>query len=283
MSRRARSEIYWRENGHGPPLVLLNGWSASGIAWPSEWVHELRSQFRVIRIDNRGTGWSRYARTPFTMADLADDVLAVLEDAEIDRATVFGLSMGGMIAQEVAIRAPERVGGLVLAGTAPPMPAYRPKTSLAATALLRPIGRRETLEDYFRSLWSQAVGEGFADRHPEIVDELVGQVVQRPTPRRLLVHQLRAVLGWGHAGRLAGISAPTVILHGTDDRFIEIGAGRRIAELIPGSRFVELDGVGHLIPHEDPWATFAAIGDITERRVATGDVATPRDGLLTRS
>jgi 3-oxoadipate enol-lactonase len=273
MSRRARSEIYWRENGHGPALVLLNGWSASGIAWPSQWVRELRSQFRVIRIDNRGTGWSRYAATPFTMADLADDVVGVLDEAEIDRASVFGVSMGGMIAQELAIRAPDRVGGLVLAGTAPPVPAYRPRTSFAASALLQPIGRGETLEHYFRALWSQAVGDGFADRHPEIIEELVRQVVQRPTPRGLLVHQLRAVVGWGHAARLRAISTPTVILHGTDDRFIDIGAGLRIAELIPGSRFIELDGVGHLIPHEDPWVTFEVIGEVTQTWVGAASAA----------
>jgi pimeloyl-ACP methyl ester carboxylesterase len=216
-------------------------------------------------MDNRGTGWSRYAVTPFTMADLADDVVSVLDEAEVDRATVFGLSMGGMIAQELAIRAPERIGGLVLAATAPPMPALRPKASFGASALLRPVGRRETLEDYFRSLWSQATGDGFVQRHPEIIDELVRQVVQRPTPKALLIHQLRAVVGWGHAARLTGISAPTVVLHGTDDRFVEIAAGRRLGQLIQSSRFVELDGVGHLVPHEDPWVTFEVIGEITGR------------------
>ena len=266
MSRR-RSEVYWRASGSGPALVLLNGWSASGIAWPSEWVRMLRSRFRVIRIDNRGTGWSRYAATPFTMADLAEDVLGVLDEDDIERATVFGLSMGGMIAQELALRSPERVGGLVLAGTAPPTPAYKPRNSFAASALLRPMGRRETLDEYVRTLWSGAVADGFAERHPEIIDELVSQIVQRPTPRRLLVHQLRAVIGWGHASRLTALSAPTVVLHGTDDRFVDIAAGRRLAELIGGSRLVELEGVGPLVPHEDPWTTSGAITEVTEQWV----------------
>jgi pimeloyl-ACP methyl ester carboxylesterase len=204
------------------------------------------------------------------MADLADDVVGVLDEAEVDRATVFGLSMGGMIAQELALRAPQRVGGLVLAGTAPPISAYRAKTAFAPAVLLRPVRRRETLEAYFGTLWSQAVGDGFAERHPEIIDELVHQVVQRPTPRSLLIHQLRAVAGWGHAGRLSKISSPTVVVHGIDDRFIEITAARRLAELIPGSRLVELEGVGHLVSHEDPWVTFELIGEVTERWVGVG-------------
>jgi pimeloyl-ACP methyl ester carboxylesterase len=222
----------------------------------------------VIRIDNRGTGWSRFASTPFTMADLADDVISVLDDAAAPRAIVFGLSMGGMIAQETALRAPQRIAGLVLAATAPPMPAYRPTTSFFAAALLRPPGRRQTLEDYFRGLWSQAVARGFVDAHPEVIEELVAQILARPTPRSMLVHQLRAVLGWGHASRLATIASPTVVLHGREDRFIDVSAGRRLSELIPGSRFVELDGVGHLVACEAPKAAADAIDEVSRRALS---------------
>jgi pimeloyl-ACP methyl ester carboxylesterase len=253
MTAPASRGVHWRDGGHGPALVLLNGWSASGISWPSEWLRGLKTRYQVIRIDNRGSGWSRHAPTPFTMADLADDVASVLDEAEIERATVFGLSMGGMIAQEFAMRSPERLVGLVLAATAPPMPAYRPRTSGGmAWALMRPVRRHETLEEYFRSLWSTAVGEGFAAQSPEILDELVAQIVQRPTPRAMLVHQLRAVVGWGHAERLARVDCPTVVVHGTEDSFIDVSAGRRLAELIPSCRFVELPKVGHLIAHEAP-------------------------------
>ncbi len=253
MNASASSGVHWREGGSGAPLVLLNGWSASGIAWPSAWLRGLRTRYRVIRIDNRGSGWSRYASRPFTMADLAADVAYVLDEEGIERATVFGLSMGGMIAQEFAMRSPERLEGLVLAATAPPMPAYKPTTSGGvAWALARPVARGETLEEYFRTLWSAAVGTGFAEHSPDIMDELVQQILQRPTPKGMLVHQLRAVVGWGHAERLARIDCPTVVVHGAEDSFIDVSAGRRLAELIPGCRFVELPGIGHLIAHEAP-------------------------------
>lgn len=244
---------HWRAGGHGPALILLNGWSASGLAWPGAWISDLQRSFRVIRIDNRGSGWSRFAEMPFTMADLAADVLDVMDDAEIESATIFGLSMGGMIAQETAMRAPQRVTGLVLAATAPPMPGYRPRSGSAlALSLVRPPGFREPLDRYFRKLWASATAEGFAERNPALMDELVRQILERPTPRALLMHQLRAVVGWGRVERLQRISGPTVVVHGSEDSLMDIRAGRRLAELIPNSRFVELEGVGHLIAHEAP-------------------------------
>src|SRR5205814_6555021 len=156
--------------------------------------------YRVIRIDNRGSGYSRFAATPFTMADLADDVADVFDAANAERATVLGMSMGGMIAQEFAFRHPDRLAGLVLTATRPPAPIYAaPKASNELLELLTPPRRDETLADYFTRLWTAATGPGFAEREPDAIAELVEQVVERPTPRVMLLHQLRAVNGWGHA------------------------------------------------------------------------------------
>src|SRR3712207_1314396 len=117
-SRRARRpQVHWRASGRGPALVLINGWNASGRAWPVAWLRELERRYRVVTPDNRGSGWSRHAETPFTIADLADDVLDVLDAEEIDRAGVLGISMGGMVAQEVALRAPDCVAALFLVAT----------------------------------------------------------------------------------------------------------------------------------------------------------------------
>jgi len=253
VKRGRRPEVYWRAGGRGPALVLLNGWSASGLAWPRSWVRELERRFRVIRIDNRGSGYSRFAPTPFTMPDLADDVADVLDEAEVERAAVVGMSMGGMIAQEFAVRHGRRLDGLVLTATRPPAPAYYAgKHAHELFGLLTPPRRDETLDTYFTRLWSTATGEGFAEREPGSIAELVRQIVARPTPRQMLLHQLRAVNGWGHAERLGAILAPTVVVHGADDRMVNVENGRRLAELIPGSRFVSLPGVGHLPPLEAP-------------------------------
>ena len=162
---------------------------------------------------------------PFTMSDLAKDVTSVLDEEGVDRAAVFGLSMGGMIAQELAIRAPDRVTALVLSGTRPPSPAFHATAASPVTwHLLRPLGRRETREAYFRRVWSLAAAKGFAERRPEVIEELVQQIVEKPTPRPMLMRQLTAVAGWGHAERLAAYPHP----HG--------GGARRRGLVHPGGQ-----------------------------------------------
>lgn len=260
---RARGpQVFWRAHGSGPPVVLINGYSASALAWPRPWTRELERRFNLITLDNRGSGWSRFAEAPFTIGDLADDVAAVLDAAEVSRATVLGLSMGGMIAQELALRRPEVVNGLVLAATRPPHPSFAGPSLVTAWQLVRPPGRGETLEHYFRTLWTAAAAPGFAETHPDEIEELVSQTMERPTPRAMLVHQLRAMSGWAHADRLTGLSAPTVIVHGDADRFSPPANGRALARLIPGARHIPLEGVGHLLPHEAPDVLGAVIDEL---------------------
>jgi 3-oxoadipate enol-lactonase len=277
VRRPAKPEIYWRHGGRGPALVLINGWSASGLAWPRTWVRALERDFRVIRVDNRGSGYSRFAQMPFTLPDLADDVAAVLDELETDRAMVAGMSMGGMIAQEFALRQSSRLAGLVLIATRPPAPAYAiPKASGLMLDLLAPPRRDETLETYFSRLWTTATGTGFAEREPESIAELVAQIVARPTPRAMLMQQLRAVNGWGHAERLRRITAPTAIVHGAEDRMIDVVNGRRLAALIPGSRYFELEGVGHLPPLEAPDRLLQVIAGVASEKAADNAAAPTR-------
>jgi 3-oxoadipate enol-lactonase len=255
--------------------VLLNGWSASGLAWPRRWLASLESDYRVIRIDNRGSGFSRFAETPFTMPDLADDVEAVLDATETETATVAGMSMGGMIAQEFALRHGDRLDCLVLIATRPPAPAYAvAKASSIVLDLLSPPRKGEPLEPYFTRLWTSATGAGFARREPERIAELVRQIVERPTPRAMLLHQSRAVSGWGHAERLKGLRIPTAVVHGAEDRLIDPENGRRLAKLIPGAALFELPGVGHLPPLEAPDDLLKIIAGVNhdERGSHTADV-----------
>jgi 3-oxoadipate enol-lactonase len=272
MARR-KPQIYWRESGRGPALVLINGWSASGLAWPSAWLRELRGEFRVICPDNRGTGWSRHAETPYSIGDLASDIVDVLDDAQAVRATVLGVSMGGMIAAELAIRAPERLHGLVLTATRGPGPTQRPLMAPSiAWQLIRPLGRGQTLDAYFRRLWSSAAAPGFAKDHPDVLEELVAQCVERPTPRALTMLQLRAASAWGRSRRLARISTPAVVVHGEADPLVHVRHARRLTELIPAAGYVELPGVGHLTPHEAPQALLDALRTVAAQ-AAEQDVA----------
>ena len=247
---KARPVVHWRKSGNGPPLLLLNGWTASGLAWPSQWLSRLEESYDVIRIDNRGTGWSRSAPWPFTIEDLADDARDVLDDSAIQPAAVLGISMGGMIAQELAIRHSDIVERLVLVATRPPTPAHTPMSSDALRLTWGRPPRGHSLREYFVATWAQTAGDGFAAAHPQVLEELGDQIMRRITPRGGLVNQVRAIMSWHGPQRLRRISAPTTIIHGAQDPLITVDNGRRLAELIPTARYVELSGVGHLVAHE---------------------------------
>jgi pimeloyl-ACP methyl ester carboxylesterase len=256
--------VFW----HGPDLVdadvrptvvLVNGWTASGLLWPAAFVEQLEGSFDVVRVDNRGSGYSRTSPAPFTLAHLADDVRDVLHAIGARSATVVGLSMGGMIAQELAIRHPEVVRRLVLCGTRPPAPAgFAPASSILQSMTSRPHPG-ESIGEFFERTWGAVVGADFGHGRPDAMRELISLLRERPTPRAGVMNQMRAIAGWSDASRLERITAPTVVIHGADDPLIPVGNGMRLAQLIPDATYVELPGVGHLVPFEDPDALLAAI------------------------
>ena len=249
-------KVFWHGpdnvDGTKPLIVLLNGWTASGLVWPRSLVQHLESEADVIRIDNRASGYSRMAPAPFTIAEMADDVADVIRFVGARSAVVVGLSMGGMIAQELAVRHPQLVERLVLCGTRPPIPAGFLSKAGALDAVMSARRPAETVPDYFRRSWGAAVAQGFAERRPDLVDEMVDQISERPTPRTGVLAQMRAVATWTDPERLTQINSPTVVIHGREDPLFPVGNGMRLAQLIPGARYIELPHVGHLVPFEAP-------------------------------
>jgi 3-oxoadipate enol-lactonase len=247
-------EAHAHVSGDGPPLLLVNGWTASGTMWPRSLVDDLSRDHRVIRVDNRGTGFARGAPAPFRIADLADDAAAALARHDRRPATVVGVSMGGMIAQELALRHPDRVRGLVLVATRPPAPAH----IQARPAVLRAVLEVPRAGDA-SAMWAALCAEGFVESNPAAVDELVSQVLERVTPRAAVFAQMRAIAAWGGPHRLRAIRCPTTVVHGGADRLMPVGNGMRLARMIRGARYVEIAGVGHLVPMEAPQPLLDAI------------------------
>jgi pimeloyl-ACP methyl ester carboxylesterase len=263
--RKASMPVHWHDTGSREPLLLLNGWTASGLAWPSLWLRKLEQRYRVIRMDNRGSGWSRHARSPFTIADLADDAQFVLRSCEVESATVLGFSMGGMIAQELAYRHPEFVSKLVLVGTRPPTPAQVPADRAALAAAMQPPAPGQSLADHLRATWGRLAAPDFAEAHPHVLDELVAQVMRRPTPHACVLAQVRAIAGWSGPRRCTRIDVPTVVVHGTRDPLMPVGNGMRLARLIPRADYVELAGVGHLVAYEAGDELLAVLDQVSGR------------------
>ena len=195
-------QVHWHDGGSGPALVMLNGWTASGVMWPDALIQDLERRFRVIRIDNRGTGWSRTAVEGYSITDMAADAAEVLRFLHVKRATVLGLSMGGMIAQDLAARRPDLVDRLLLVGTRPPTPLHVPGNPAELHAALRPRGADESWPHFIRSIWARQLGAGtVGQRREHILDEIVAQSLRRTTPRAGMLGQARAVAAWSNSRR----------------------------------------------------------------------------------
>ncbi|MET0324704.1 MAG: alpha/beta fold hydrolase [Ilumatobacteraceae bacterium] len=259
--RKAEAAIHHHEGGSGPAVVLINGWTASGLVWPAAMVAELERGHRVVRIDNRGSGWSRHAPRPYTVGDMARDARDVIDRLGLDRPTVVGLSMGGMIAQELAMHWPSRVGRLVLLGTRPPSPEDVAPPARVTASLLSTPPKGMSLRTFLREGWATVAAPGFGRDHPEAVDEMARSIARRPTPRFAVLDQARALAAWHGAHRLRRIIVPTTVVHGAEDPLIPVHNGMRLAQLIPGAHYVELPDVGHLVPYEAPSRVAAIIAD----------------------
>ncbi|MET0145423.1 MAG: alpha/beta hydrolase [Ilumatobacteraceae bacterium] len=257
--RGVDKQINVHDGGAGPAIVLVQGWTASGLVWPAAMVAELERTHRVVRVDNRGSGWSRRAPRPYTISGLARDVRDAIDRLDLGRPIVAGLSMGGMITQELALRWPDRVGRIVLMGTKPPSPQDVPPPLALTARLLASPPPGVPLRTFLRDMWAEYAAPGFAESQPDMIEEMADSIAQRPTPRFAVLDQARAVGAWHGSGRLTGMTVPTTVVHGTEDPLIPVANGMRISRLVPGARYIELEGVGHLVPYEAPTRTAAII------------------------
>ena len=232
--------IHYQDDGDGFPLLVLAGFAMSGLLWPASWVSPLTREHRVLRVCNRGMGRSEVPTAEFTTTDMARDALAVLDSLEIDRAAVLGWSMGGTVAQEIAMIAPERVSRLVLANTWAPGGTQRP----------------EAIQLGSTSVWTRLSGASHQER--EELRELDAAYPAMPPPLQVLMFQMQALVAW-NVERDISVPQPTLILHGADDPLIPVDNGRRLAKLIPHADYVELDGVGHMFAWEEPARTASLI------------------------
>lgn len=271
---REGASIYWEASGpeDAPLVLLIMGLGLSSRAWDelparlhpaSVGSAELgppagSRSFRVVVFDNRGVGRSIAPAGSFSVATLADDAAAVIRAAGGSEAApihVFGISLGGMIAQELVLRHPALVSRLVLGATHPSLLRGRwPSVGLAILFLLLILlgpGR-----EGFR-LARICVSPGFPSRAAEDWGRWI-HALEHAGPRTAL-RQLWAALRHGTAERLRSVRAPTLVLSGDLDRVVPCENSRRLAELIPGSRLVLLPGAGHIFPLEQPNETTALL------------------------
>lgn len=262
QARGARIHYQLLGPADGQPLVLLRGLARSARYWLG--FHELLAQrFRIVLVDNRGVGFSDATRPPYTTSQMADDVIAVLDDAGIRRAHLFGISLGGMIAQWTAAKYPHRIDRLVLGCTTGGGRAGSGATVDAMAALLR--GGTMPFHEAMRHTAPWVVAPHFLEARPEVIDRWVAIAVEEPPRFAGLLGQLWAGARHDCSRHLRRIRSETLVLTGDADRLIPAINSYRLVERIPQARIRVLGRAGHDFPTELPEQTAEIVGDFVHR------------------
>ncbi len=234
--------IYHEEQGHGEPLLLIGGLGANLREW---WniLPVYSREFHVITFDNRGSGRTDKPEEAYSIAQFADDAAGLLDALGAASAFVYGPSMGGFIAQELAIRHPDRVRALVLGCTTP----GSTRSTVPDIEVVRKLEENSKLpkEQGIPAGWSLGYTQEFIDRNRDLLWEKATWCSEYAPPPEAFRRQLEAALQHDTLDRLDRITAPTLVITGENDIIIPAANSRLLAERIPGAELVLLPGVGH--------------------------------------
>jgi pimeloyl-ACP methyl ester carboxylesterase len=255
-----------------PAVLLVMGLGMQLVAWPDAFVQGLHEDgWRVVRFDNGDAGLSQHfpelgvpnvviesvrhrlgmrMQAPYTLHDMAADAVGVLDALDIGRAHVVGVSLGGMVAQRMAVAAPQRVlslASIMSSSGARYLPGPRPQVWRAMTR--RPAGTSEdALVEHTIQLLRTIASPAFPHDEQQVRERL-RQALRRSVNPGGVVRQMVAVASDSHrADELARIAAPTLVVHGTDDPMVPFPCGHDTARRIPGARLVPVRGMGHDLP-----------------------------------
>jgi pimeloyl-ACP methyl ester carboxylesterase len=246
----AGTELHYLRAGEGEPLLLIQGMSATHLAWGRPFLDELERSFDTIVFDNRGMGLSGEAELPFAIADLAADAAGLLDALELETAHVAGISMGGMIAQELALARPERIRTLTIGASY----CGGPEGTLMAPEDLQMLGTAYAsgvADQVFRAMWEINLSPDFrAEDSRFAAFTEMGSAL--PAPQPVVLQQMQACAAHDTHERLGQIELPTLVIHGDADRLLGYPNGQQIAARIPGARLETLEGVGHMFWWEQP-------------------------------
>jgi pimeloyl-ACP methyl ester carboxylesterase len=269
-----------------PALLLVMGLATQMIAWHEDFCTELADRgFHVIRFDNRDVGRSsamRHLRVPtmrqlalrskkaagYTLSDMAGDAVGLLDHLGIERAHVVGASMGGMIAQTIAIEHPDRVLSLssIMSNTGSRW-SGQPKLATYRVLLGTPPQDRDKFIEHVVTMYRVIGSPGF-DRDEDDLRDIAGRSYDRGRNPAGSGRQLAAIIASGdRTERLHGLHVPTVVIHGTKDRLVSPSGGRATAKAIPGAQLVTIEGMGHDLPRAT-WLRI--IGAIAENAARAG-------------
>jgi 3-oxoadipate enol-lactonase len=242
-------EVAFDLRGTGEPVVMIHGAQGDQSMF-NEIATLFTRDFRVLTFDQRGSGLSEKPDMDYSIALFADDTAALMDHVGFPQAHVIGVSMGGMIAQEFALRHPHKVISLVLGCTTPGGPKAHRIGGSAFTAAYS--SKPMSAEERGRALAEAAFTKGYIDRHPEIVPAMIEARRQRPIDPVALGHRLKAVMDHDSYDRLPEINCPTLVITGRDDALIAWENSAILTQRIPNAKLTVLEPAGHCFWLEQP-------------------------------
>jgi 3-oxoadipate enol-lactonase len=249
----AGTELNYERAGAGEPLLLIQGMSANHKAWGRPFSSLLERDFEVISFDNRGMGLSSRVTEAFSIAEMAADTAGLLDALEIESAHVLGISMGGMIAQELALTEPEKLRSLTLGCTYCGGEGSQLMDPADFQGLVEAMSSGDA-QRVFRAMYELNLSPGFRAEESRYAD-FTAMAEALPAPRETIALQVQAIAAHNTSARLPQLTTPTLVVHGTVDRVLGYPNGPLIASLIPGARLETYEDVGHMFWWEQPERT----------------------------
>ena len=249
------AQIYYEEAGQGEPLLLVPGLGGQGSFWGQQ-VEAFKHDFRVIVHDHRGAGRSTHSQIKYSVEQMADDVLRLMDALRIDSAHLVGHSTGGAIGQVIALDQPRRLRSLVLSATwGGPDPFFRRLFEARKEVLLT-----HGIEAYLRSSILMLAPPEWVSRNDAALTELHRTQAAVWPPREVVASRIDAIVAFDRRRRLAEIGVPTLVIVAQDDMVTPRFYSDELAKAIPGAAYTVLDGGGHYAPQIAPEPYNRALG-----------------------
>lgn len=237
--------LYYEIHGTGEPLVMINGYADNTRHWFRQ-LPELAQECKVIVFDNRGAGRSDKPDIPYAMQMFAQDISDLLESLKIDAANVYGVSMGGMIAQEFALIYPNKVINLILGcTTCGGSHLVMPDADIVAFLLDEERLKRLTPEEAAREMFAITCTQEFIVNNPDVAAGYINATVENAPPAYSLKRQADAILAHDTYERLPQIKAPTLVIAGSADKIMPVENSKLLASRIPDAELIILNNAGH--------------------------------------
>jgi pimeloyl-ACP methyl ester carboxylesterase len=254
-------KLAWERHGAGDPVLLIHGLGYARWGWEPV-LPGLTERFEVLLFDNRGIGESDAPPGPYTAAEMAADAIQVLDEVGVDRAHVIGTSLGGMVAQELALAHPERVDRLVLACTTPGGPRAQPMPDVTVRLISEAAGLEPAVA--LRRFVENALAPGTVAERPELVERIMEHRLRTGQDPAAWAAQAAAGATFDAYDRLRALDTPVLVQHGSEDLVVDPRNGELLADLLPDAQLERFDGCGHLFFWEEPERCVSSVAAFLE-------------------